>query len=123
MIRAYPALYYTAATALAVACIAAATKQVFPRLALPVASLIALNIVTFCLFGCDKLLSGTKIVRVPESVLIAAVIFGGTLSAILAMWLFHHKVSKAKFHRKFIAATVIQIFLILLCLHQSIIDL
>ncbi len=59
--------------------------------------LIAVNLVTFVLFGADKLAAIVKIRRVRETTLHLFALLGGSPAALAAQSVFHHKVSKRKF--------------------------
>jgi len=59
--------------------------------------LIITNVFTFVIYGIDKWKARHDRWRVPESVLILLAILGGSLGALLAMRLFHHKTKKNKF--------------------------
>lgn len=58
---------------------------------------IALNIVAFVIYLYDKRIAGGGATRVPEVILLALVLFGGGLGAIVAMLLSRHKMSKSEF--------------------------
>ncbi|MCX6062622.1 MAG: DUF1294 domain-containing protein [Caldiserica bacterium] len=59
--------------------------------------LAAVTVMTFLTYGYDKLIAGTGATRVPERVLLALAVAGGTVGALLGMRLFHHKTSKEGF--------------------------
>lgn len=59
--------------------------------------LIISNVITFAIYGIDKWKAQHNRWRVPESALILLAIIGGSLGALLAMRLFHHKTKKNKF--------------------------
>ncbi|MDQ8205142.1 DUF1294 domain-containing protein [Pelagicoccus sp. SDUM812003] len=60
--------------------------------------LIVLNLLSFVLFGVDKLLSkSVKARRVPEKTLLIASALAASPGALLAMVLFNHKTSKPRF--------------------------
>lgn len=59
--------------------------------------LLAITVATFLTYGYDKLIAGTGATRVPERVLLALAVAGGTVGALLGMRLFHHKTSKDGF--------------------------
>ena len=56
-----------------------------------------LNILTFLLFGFDKLMAKNKKSRVPEVVLLLMSLFYGGIGAMFGMILFNHKTSKIAF--------------------------
>lgn len=55
------------------------------------AYLIGINLVGFCLMAADKRRAQKHRWRIPEHTLFAAAILGGSLGAILGMYLCHHK--------------------------------
>lgn len=59
--------------------------------------LLIANVITLVIYGIDKWKARHDRWRVPESVLIFLAISGGSLGALLAMRLFHHKTKKNKF--------------------------
>lgn len=59
--------------------------------------LLIINLITFLLYAIDKRRSIRKAWRIPESVLMGFVTFGGSVGAMLAMLLFRHKTKHAKF--------------------------
>ncbi len=74
--------------------------------------LVAVSVVTVIAFGYDKVVAGKGIVRVPEDVLLLLVLTGGTLGALVAMPLFHHKTVKRSFRMRFWGIVGIQALLI-----------
>ena len=78
------------------------------HLGIPLAWVSAASLTTFLAFGYDKAISGTRRTRVPENVLLALVLVGGTPGALTAMPLFHHKTSKASFQYRFWAVVFLQ---------------
>ncbi len=60
--------------------------------------LITINIITFITFGVDKSRAKAGEYRVPEIRLYLLAIFGGSIGALLAMRLFHHKTHKRSFY-------------------------
>jgi uncharacterized membrane protein YsdA (DUF1294 family)/DNA-directed RNA polymerase subunit RPC12/RpoP len=78
--------------------------------------LIAVNLVTLGAYGYDKTIADTRWTRVPERVLLALTLFGGTPCALLAMPLFHHKTIKAEFRVKFWLVVAGQVVLVALYL-------
>lgn len=59
--------------------------------------LIAINIVTFIIFGWDKFKAKSGGWRVPEKTLLAFAAAGGSIGALIGMKVFRHKTRKAKF--------------------------
>lgn len=68
-----------------------------------------INILTFCLFGYDKQKARKNQWRISESTLVFLAIIGGSIGALAAMLLFHHKTRKGKFAIGIPAILVIQI--------------
>ena len=58
---------------------------------------IGINLLTFLLYGLDKWKAQHHKWRIPEAILLLLPIIGGSLGALLAMAIFHHKTS----HRRF----------------------
>ena len=84
------------------------------RLDALVSWLISINVVTLLTYGYDKWIAGSNRTRVPERVLLLLALIGGTIGALLGMYLFHHKTAKASFQRKFWLVVVVQIALVAL---------
>ncbi len=81
--------------------------------------LIVINILTFMLYGYDKLKSLIhikNISRVSENKLLLTALLGGTFGSLLAMLLFRHKIKKPSFIIKFSLVVIIQIALLFLYL-------
>ena len=74
--------------------------------------LIAISAVTFLTYGYDKVVAGSGRTRVPEKVMLAQVLVGGTLGGIAAMAFFRHKTSKERFQFKFWLAVLVQMAVI-----------
>ncbi|WP_307211067.1 DUF1294 domain-containing protein [Chryseobacterium lathyri] len=74
--------------------------------------LLIINFITFIIFGWDKRLSIKHKRRIPESTLLGATFIGGTIGAILSMFIFRHKISKKSFLLKFGAMILVQLFCI-----------
>ena len=60
--------------------------------------LIIINILTFWIFGIDKWKARRGKWRIPEGTLIWMSIIGGSIGALMGMYLFHHKTQKRKFN-------------------------
>ena len=56
-----------------------------------------INALAFLLMLADKQRAKKHRWRIPEAVLLASAALGGSLGALLGMWMFHHKTRKAKF--------------------------
>lgn len=59
--------------------------------------LLAVNVLTFIVYGVDKWKARRGRWRVPEATLMGLAALGGSVGAWLAMQLFHHKTQKKKF--------------------------
>lgn len=73
----------------------------------------AINGIAFCFYGCDKFLAKLGAFRIPENVLLAIALIGGTLGAFAAMQIFRHKTAKPEFQRCFWIIVAIHLILIL----------
>ena len=60
--------------------------------------LIGINLMTFGIFGIDKWKARKGKWRIPEDTLIWLSIVGGSVGALLGMYLFRHKTQKRKFN-------------------------
>ena len=56
-----------------------------------------INISTFIIYGIDKYLAIKNLYRISEKILLLLSILGGSIGALISMYLFHHKTKKAKF--------------------------
>ena len=56
------------------------------------------NVITFILYGVDKLKAKTHKWRIKESTLLAFAAIGGSVGALAGMLVFHHKTRKPKFY-------------------------
>ncbi len=59
--------------------------------------LIGINLVTFVVYGLDKVLAIKKMRRISEYSLFVLSFFGGSIGALLGMKIFHHKTKKSIF--------------------------
>jgi len=78
--------------------------------------LIAINLVTFFVYGTDKFLAIKGGWRISESALLVLALIGGSLGALVAMQVFRHKTIKSSFRWQFWAVVAIQIMLLLVYL-------
>lgn len=78
--------------------------------------LLAINIVTFFLFGLDKLKAKRSRRRISEATLITYAAFGGSIGALLGMTVWHHKTLHRKFKYGIPAILVAQIAVTILIL-------
>ena len=51
----------------------------------------AITILTFLMFGVDKRRARQGIWRIPEKTLFVLAALGGSVGAIIGMWVYHHK--------------------------------
>ncbi|MGX8713211.1 MAG: DUF1294 domain-containing protein [bacterium] len=58
---------------------------------------LAINLLTFVLYGIDKYKAKHNRWRIPELVLLWLAVLGGSPAALVAMHLFHHKTLHKKF--------------------------
>ena len=70
------------------------------------------SVVTFAAFGYDKAMARSKRTRVPEMVLLALTLSGGTIGALIGRVVFRHKTRKVSFRRQFWAVIGVQILLL-----------
>jgi len=77
-----------------------------------IAYLIAINLITFTLYGYDKLISSGKRLRVPELNLQALALLGGSPAALLAQKFFRHKTIKGSFQIVYWLIVILQIGLL-----------
>lgn len=59
--------------------------------------LIALNVVTFLVYGFDKWKAKRTLWRIREAALLYLALFGGSIGALLGMKVWHHKTMHKKF--------------------------
>ena len=81
--------------------------------------LVAINVVTFFLYGIDKFKAQHARWRIPESVLIGLAIIGGSIGAWLGMMAWHHKTQHKKFKYGVPLILVAQIVLLILWWHKT----
>jgi len=70
--------------------------------------LLALNALTFILYGVDKLKARHNWWRIPEWTLLTMAVIGGSVGALLGMRIFHHKTKKPAFRFGVPAVFIIQ---------------
>ena len=76
--------------------------------------LLSITLITFLAYGYDKAIAGSRQVRVPEGVLLALALAGGTLGALAGMQIFRHKTRKTSFRLRFWLIAAAQVTLIAL---------
>ncbi len=67
-------------------------------LALIIYALIALNLITFIIYGIDKFKAKKAKWRIPESTLILLALLGGSIGAWLGIKVWRHKTQHKKFY-------------------------
>ncbi len=72
---------------------------------------VALNVVTFIVYGIDKLKARRHKWRIPESTLLLLAVVGGSIGALLGMKLWHHKTQHKKFKYGLPAILLVQVVL------------
>lgn len=82
--------------------------------------LLAVNVLTFIVFGVDKWKAQRGRWRVPEATLMGLAALGGSVGAWLAMQLFRHKTQKKKFRYGVPALFVLQVAAVLFYLNMII---
>ena len=80
--------------------------------------LLAVNVLTFVVFGVDKWKARMGRWRVPEATLLGLAALGGSVGAWLAMHLFHHKTQKKKFRYGVPALFVLQVVAVVYFLNK-----
>ena len=76
--------------------------------------LLAVNVLTFIVYGVDKWKARRGHWRVPEATLMGLAALGGSVGAWLAMQLFRHKTQKKKFRYGVPALFVLQVAAVVL---------
>ena len=74
--------------------------------------LIAINIVTFLVYGIDKWKAKQGSWRISEATLLILAVIGGSIGALLGMKIWHHKTMHKKFKYGLPLIFIIQILLI-----------
>lgn len=77
-----------------------------------VAYFVAINVVTFLMFGFDKAIASGSFMRVPERVLFALALFGASPALLLGQKVFRHKTVKPSFQFIFWLIVVVQLGLL-----------
>ncbi len=73
---------------------------------------IIINLITFGVFGWDKLKAGKQGRRISENTLLGLSLLGGILGAASGMVLFNHKTSKKSFLVKFFLVVLVDLVLL-----------
>lgn len=82
--------------------------------------LLAVNVLTFIVYGVDKWKAQRGRWRVPEATLMGLAALGGSVGAWLAMQLFRHKTQKKKFRYGVPVLFVLQVAAVLFYLNMII---
>ena len=81
---------------------------------------IAINVVTFFLYGLDKFKAKHSKWRIPEATLLGLAVLGGSIGAWLGMKVWRHKTMHKKFRYGIPAILIIQLLLIVyIALYQK----
>lgn len=73
--------------------------------------LLFINSVAFVFVGIDKYFAVKKKHRIPEKIVFAFILSGGTFGAVAAMYLYKHKTSKRSFLLKFYSIAILQVII------------
>ena len=87
----------------------------------PIYYLLAINTLSFILFGLDKYKAKKGKWRISEATLLLMAVIGGSIGAWAGMRLWHHKTMHRKFRHGIPAIIIIQIVL-LVYLHTNVIE-
>ena len=71
--------------------------------------LLAINIITFFVYGIDKLKAKKNLWRIPEATLLLLAAIGGSIGSWLGMKVWHHKTLHKKFKYGIPAIIILQI--------------
>ena len=74
--------------------------------------LICINVVTFLVYGIDKLKAKQGSWRISEATLLSLAVIGGSVGALLGMQVWHHKTKHKKFKYGLPLILLVQIVLI-----------
>ena len=77
--------------------------------------LLILNIISFFVYGIDKIFAIVNFNRVREITLLFLTIIGGSFGSLLAMILFRHKIRKKRFIIVNVFSVILWIILLYLC--------
>lgn len=75
--------------------------------------LIAINLITFLVMWLDKRKAKKGRWRIPENTLLLFVLLGGGIGGIVGMYVFHHKIQKAKFVIGFPVILICEILIVI----------
>ena len=74
--------------------------------------LIAINVITFLVYGIDKWKAKRSKWRIPEATLLGLAVIGGSIGAWLGMKVWHHKTMHKKFKLGLPVIIIIQLLII-----------
>lgn len=80
--------------------------------------LLAVNLLTFIIYGIDKYKARHNHWRVREASLLLLAALGGSIGALLAMKVFHHKTQHRKFRYGVPAVLIIQLAIAAFCYYR-----
>ena len=80
--------------------------------------LVIINVVTFFMYGIDKLKAKKSKWRIRETVLLGLAVLGGSIGAWLGMKIWHHKTLHKKFRFGVPAIIIIQLAIIIYYLYE-----
>ena len=80
--------------------------------------MIAINLFTFFLFGFDKQKAKRGLWRISEKILLFFSAIGGSIGALIGMYIWHHKTKHAKFYLGVPILLVIQVVIFYLVLNR-----
>ena len=81
------------------------------QLVILAAWLVIINIIAFCLYGIDKKRAKKGQWRISEKTLLLSAVFGGSIGALLGMYVFRHKTKHWYFKYGLPAILILQIAL------------
>lgn len=94
--------------------LAFASNLLLASLGLAWSWIFGISLAAFFTYGYDKAVAGRGVTRVPEVVLHALTLLGGTLGSGLGMQIFRHKTQKKSFQTIFWAIVIVQSVVIIL---------
>ncbi len=74
--------------------------------------LVVINLIAFILYGVDKHRAKNHQWRISEKTLIGIAVIGGSIGAILGMYIFHHKTKHWYFRYGLPAILIVQVVLV-----------
>ena len=82
-------------------------------------ALLAMNVVTFLIYGIDKWKAKRSKWRISEATLLGVAVIGGSIGAWLGMKIWHHKTLHKKFKYGVPAIIIVQLILIAYYLYEQ----